>query len=39
MERDYVKICLVLITLILLVLIFKLQILEFLAMMLERSYY
>lgn len=35
MERDYVKICLVLITLILLVLIFKPQIVEFLAMMLE----
>lgn len=35
MERDYVKICLVLITLIILVLIFKPQIVEFLAMMLE----
>ena len=36
MERDYVKICLVLITLILLVLIFKPQIVEFLASIFDR---
>lgn len=39
MKHDYVKMCLVFIVLILLILIFKPQIVEFLAMLFDKKFY
>ncbi len=39
MKHDYVKICLVFMVLILLILIFRLQIVEFLAMLFGKKFY